>query len=83
MSSQYRGSEFPIIGGVPCIRVDGYFNQHNKTKVPFTSTTHNYYVEHVDEPQHLDESETKLGGTELHAIIMSKNTVKKMKIPAK
>ena len=78
---------FPTIGGVAHIRVDGYFSSDTKAKIPFTSTTHNYYVEQVLEPHLLDESATRTyyrkisaNSTEFHAIFTSKNVVKKMKL---
>lgn len=80
-------SDFPTIGGVVHVRVDGYFSSDTKTKIPFTSTTHNYYVEHVVDPHLLDESVTRtyfrkvsVNSTDFHAIFTSKNVVKKMKL---
>lgn len=80
-------SEFPIIGGVAHVRVDGYFSSDTKAKIPFLSTTHKYYVEHVVEPHLLDESATRTyyrkisaNSIDFHTIFNSKNTVKKMKL---
>lgn len=79
-------SEFPTIGGIVHVRVDGYFSSDTKTKIPFVSTTHNYYVEHVVHPHLLDESVSRayyrkisLNSKDFHAILTSKNVVKKIK----
>lgn len=80
-------SEFPTIGGVVHVRVDGYFNSDTKAKIPFVSTTHKHYVEHITEPHLLDESATRTyyrkisaNSTDFHAIFTSKNVVKMMKL---
>ena len=79
-------SEFPIIDGTAYIRVDGYFSSDTKTKISFpTSEGYMYYVEHVVDPQSLDESVARAyyreisAGTVFHAIFTSTNVVKKMK----
>lgn len=87
MSSSGLDSEFPTIGGVVHVRVDGYFNSDTKAKIPFASTTHKYYVEHDVDLHLLDQSVARtyyrkisVNSTDFHAILTSKNVVKKMKL---
>lgn len=81
------GTEFPEFDGVVYVRIDGYFSSDTKTKIPFESTTHEYYVEHVADPKILDPEHIRTyyrkvpmsSVQEYHAVFTSKNVVKKVK----
>lgn len=79
-------SEFPIFDNILYARIDGYFSPHLKTNIPCTSTTHNYYVQYVINPESVRalwltgqiRMYYRTIGDGYHAVFRSNNEVKKM-----